>query len=75
MFAAGVDLDQQYGRFLHLDGRLHRNGGKHNPAGTGLAVWGATLRTVVVVALIGTIFAIPAASTLVDSAGQVTATC
>ena len=75
MFAAGVDLDQQCGRFLHLDGRLHRNGGKHNPAGTatGLAVWGATLRTVVVVALIGLIFAIPAASTLVDSAGQVTA--
>jgi len=41
---------------------------KHNPAATatGLAVWGATIRTVVVVALIGLIFAIPAASTLVD---------
>jgi MFS transporter, ACS family, D-galactonate transporter len=41
---------------------------KHNPAATatGLAVWGATIRTVVVVALIGLIVAIPAASTLVD---------
>jgi MFS transporter, ACS family, D-galactonate transporter len=41
---------------------------KHNPAATatGVAVWGATIRTVVVVALIGLIFAIPAASTLVD---------
>jgi MFS family permease len=41
---------------------------KHNPAATatGLAVWGSTLRLVVVVALIGLIYAIPAASTLVD---------
>jgi ACS family D-galactonate transporter-like MFS transporter len=48
---------------------------KHNPAATatGLAVWGATLRTVVVVALIGLIFAIPAASTLVDKGPAVTA--
>jgi MFS family permease len=46
---------------------------KHNPAATatGLAVWGATLRTVVVVALIGLIYAIPAASTLVDKGPQV----
>jgi len=48
---------------------------RHNPAATatGLAVWGATLRTVVVVALIGLIFAIPAASTLVDKGPAVTA--
>ncbi len=48
---------------------------KHNPAGTatGLAVWGSTLRTIVVVALIGLIFAIPAASTLVDKGPQVQA--
>lgn len=48
---------------------------KHNPAATatGLAVWGATLRTVVVVALIGLIFAIPAASTLVDKGTRVSA--
>jgi ACS family D-galactonate transporter-like MFS transporter len=48
---------------------------KHNPAGTatGLAVWGATLRTVVVVALIGLIFAVPAAGTLVDQGPTVTA--
>ena len=48
---------------------------KHNPAGTatGLAVWGSTLRTIVVVALIGLIFAVPAASTLVDKGPQVTA--
>jgi MFS family permease len=41
---------------------------KHNPAGTatGLAVWGSTLRFIVVIALIGLIYAIPAASTLVD---------
>ncbi|HEY1486941.1 MAG TPA: MFS transporter [Micromonosporaceae bacterium] len=48
---------------------------KHNPAATatGLAVWGSTLRTVVVVALIGLIFAIPAAGTLVDKGPTVTA--
>jgi ACS family D-galactonate transporter-like MFS transporter len=48
---------------------------KHNPAGTatGLAVWGATLRTVVVAALIGLIFAVPAAGTLVDQGPTVTA--
>ena len=48
---------------------------KHNPAATatGLAVWGATLRTVVVLALIGLIYAIPAASTLVNTGTQVTA--
>ncbi|HEV2635350.1 MAG TPA: MFS transporter [Actinocrinis sp.] len=48
---------------------------KHNPAATatGLAVWGATLRTVVVVALLGLIAAIPAASTLVDSGTKVAA--
>lgn len=47
---------------------------KHNPAATatGLAVWGATLRTVVVVALIGLIFAVPAANTLVDKGPSVT---
>ena len=46
---------------------------KHNPAATatGLAVWGAILRTVVVVALIGLIYAIPAAGTLVDSGQKV----
>ena len=48
---------------------------KHNPAATatGLAVWGATLRFVVVVALAGLIYAIPAASTLVDSGQKVQA--
>jgi MFS family permease len=48
---------------------------KHNPAATatGLAVWAATLRVVVVAALIGLIFAIPAASTLVDKGGQMQA--
>jgi MFS family permease len=46
---------------------------KHNPAATatGLAVWGSTLRLVVVVALIGLIYAIPAASTLVDKGQRV----
>ena len=41
---------------------------KHNPAATatGLAVWGATLRTFVVVILLGLIVAVPAAGTLVD---------
>ncbi|MFG2725659.1 aldehyde dehydrogenase family protein [Streptomyces canus] len=41
---------------------------KHNPAATatGLAVWGATLRTVVVVMLFGLIATIPSASILVD---------
>jgi MFS transporter, ACS family, D-galactonate transporter len=41
---------------------------EHNPAGTatGLAVWGSTLRAIVVVALIALIYAIPAAGTLVD---------
>ncbi|HEY2793392.1 MAG TPA: MFS transporter [Micromonosporaceae bacterium] len=48
---------------------------KHNPAATatGLAVWGSTLRTVVVVALIGLIFAVPAAGTLVDKGPTVQA--
>jgi MFS transporter, ACS family, D-galactonate transporter len=48
---------------------------KHNPAGTatGLAVWGATLRTVVVIALIALIQAVPAAGTLVDKGPQVQA--
>jgi MFS family permease len=46
---------------------------KHNPAATatGLAVWGSTLRVIVVVALIGLIYAIPAAGTLVDKGQQV----
>ena len=46
---------------------------KHNPAATatGLAVWAATLRVVVVAALIGLIFAIPAASILVDKGQKV----
>jgi ACS family D-galactonate transporter-like MFS transporter len=46
---------------------------KHNPAATatGLAVWGSTLRLVVVVALIGLIYAIPAATTLVDKGPQI----
>jgi hypothetical protein len=48
---------------------------KHNPAATatGLAVWGATLRTVVVVALLALIAVIPAASTLVNQGPQVAA--
>ena len=48
---------------------------KHNPAATatGLAVWGATLRFIVVVAFAGLIYAIPAASTLVDSGQKVQA--
>lgn len=48
---------------------------KHNPAATatGLAVWGATLRTVVVFALIGLIFAIPSAGILVDKGPSVSA--
>jgi len=47
----------------------------HNPAATatGLAVWGSTLRTVVVLALLGLIAVIPAASTLVDQGGEVAA--
>lgn len=46
---------------------------KHNPAATatGLAVWGATLRTIVVVALLALIAVIPAASTLVDQGSSV----
>ena len=46
---------------------------KHNPAATatGLAVWGATLRSIVVVALIALIAVIPAASTLVGQGTQV----
>jgi MFS family permease len=46
---------------------------KHNPAGTatGLAVWGALLRTVVALALIGLIYAIPAAATLVNTGTKV----
>ncbi|MFC1407261.1 MULTISPECIES: MFS transporter, partial [Streptacidiphilus] len=46
-----------------------------NPAATatGLAVWGGTLRTVVVLALVGLIQVIPAASTLVDKGSQVVA--
>ena len=48
---------------------------KHNPAATatGLAVWGATLRTVVVVALLVLIAVIPAASNLVGQGTQVAA--
>jgi MFS transporter, ACS family, D-galactonate transporter len=48
---------------------------KHNPAATatGLAVWGATLRTVVVVALLALIAVIPAANTLVNQGSQVAA--
>ena len=48
---------------------------KHNPAATatGLAVWGATLRTIVVVALLALIAVIPAASTLVNQGSQVAA--
>jgi ACS family D-galactonate transporter-like MFS transporter len=48
---------------------------KHNPAATatGLAVWGAALRVVVVGALIGVIYAVPAAGTLVDQGQQVAA--
>ena len=48
---------------------------KRNPAATatGLAVWGATLRLIVVVAFAGLIYAIPAASTLVDSGQKVQA--
>ena len=48
---------------------------KHNPAATatGLAVWGATLRTFVVIILFGLIAAIPAASTLVDKGPNVQA--
>ena len=46
---------------------------KHNPAATatGLAVWGATLRSIVVAALLVLIAVIPAASTLVDQGTQV----
>jgi MFS transporter, ACS family, D-galactonate transporter len=46
---------------------------KHNPAGTatGLAVWGATIRIVVVFALTAFIFAVPAANPLVNHGGQV----
>ena len=48
---------------------------KHNPAATatGLAVWGSTLRTIVVVALLVLIAFIPAASTLVNQGSQVAA--
>jgi MFS family permease len=48
---------------------------KHNPAATatGLAVWGATLRSIVVVALLVLIAVIPAASTLVNQGSQVAA--
>jgi MFS family permease len=48
---------------------------KHNPAATatGLAVWGATLRTIVVVALLALIAVIPAANTLVNQGSQVAA--
>jgi hypothetical protein len=48
---------------------------KHNPAATatGLAVWGATIRTIVVIALIGLIYAIPAANILVDKGAKVQA--
>jgi MFS family permease len=48
---------------------------KHNPAATatGLAVWGATLRSIVVVALLVLITVIPAASTLVNQGSQVAA--
>ncbi len=45
----------------------------HNPAATatGLAVWGSLLRVVVTLSLIGLIFAIPAAGTLVDKGPRV----
>jgi MFS family permease len=48
---------------------------KHSPAAaaTGLAVWGAMLRAVVVIALASVNFAIPAAGTLVDQGQQVSA--
>jgi ACS family D-galactonate transporter-like MFS transporter len=48
---------------------------RHSPAGiaTGLAVWGATLRSVVVVGLLGLIVAIPASGILVDKGAQVRA--
>lgn len=48
---------------------------KRNPAATatGLAVWGSTLRTIVVVALLALIAVIPAASTLVNQGSQVAA--
>jgi hypothetical protein len=41
---------------------------KHNPAtvATGLAIWGSTIRIVVTLSLIGFMFAVPAADTLVD---------
>jgi len=46
---------------------------KHNPAGTatGLAVWGAIIRVVVVFALTGFIFAVPAANPLVNHGTRV----
>jgi ACS family D-galactonate transporter-like MFS transporter len=48
---------------------------KHNPAAaaTGLAVWGATLRVVIVASFIAVIYVIPAAGTLVDQGQQVSA--
>ena len=48
---------------------------KHSPAATatGLAVWGAMLRVVIVAAFISVIYAIPAAGTLVDQGQQVSA--
>jgi len=48
---------------------------KHSPAATatGLAVWGAMLRTIIVAALATVIYAVPAAGILVDQGQQVTA--
>ncbi|NUR24736.1 MAG: MFS transporter [Catenulispora sp.] len=48
---------------------------KHSPAAaaTGLAVWGAMLRAVVVIALATVNFAVPAAGTMVDKGQQLTA--
>jgi MFS family permease len=46
---------------------------RHNPAtmATGLGIWGSTIRIVVTVSLIGFLFAVPAASTLVDHGARV----
>lgn len=47
---------------------------KHNPAATatGLAVWGATVRTIATLSLVAMIFAIPAVATLVDHGPRIT---
>lgn len=46
---------------------------KHNPAtiATGLGIWGSTIRAVVTASLIGFLFAVPAANTLVDHGTRV----